>query len=280
MGPWLCSHGRGSETPDRRNPERGFNGAVALQPRKEGPGAGAGFPFSRFNGAVALQPRKDTGAVVALIPHLASMGPWLCSHGRPGRRFQACGLPMLASMGPWLCSHGRTDQRAPSTASGTGLQWGRGFAATEGGAQAHHLRPALDASMGPWLCSHGRPPPFCATPASQGRLQWGRGFAATEGHRQFLGWSPTLSGFNGAVALQPRKGLAGRGPRGVLQASMGPWLCSHGRASAASRNRRSQSPLQWGRGFAATEGQNRDHRPPDRLCFNGAVALQPRKDTL
>ena len=90
--------------------------------------------------------------------------------------------------------------------------------------------PLWYASMGPWLCSHGREKPLIP--------------------RRF-----PHSSFNGAVALQPRKGRGrGRMVGAHRPASMGPWLCSHGRA-------------RWVR-----------HGKPRRPSFNGAVALQPRKD--
>ena len=85
------------------------------------------------------------------------------------------------------------------------LQWGRGFAATEGTAKARALASDRMASMGPWLRSHGR-------------------------HSIASRSSRSCSCFNGAVASQPRKDY----------------------------NRRDMGAkwgmLQWGRGFAATEG--------------------------
>ena len=129
-------------------------------------------------------------------------------------------------MGPWLCSHGREGGDWLVTAAFR-LQWGRGFAATEG----QRVR---------------------RLPLHESLLQWGRGFAATEGRRyaRLPRWQRR---FNGAVALQPRKdGPHASRPAGA-DASMGPWLCSHGRAPGGSdATRRIQS-------------------------FNGAVALQPRK---
>ncbi len=60
------------------------------------------------------------------------------------------------------------------------LQWGRGFAATEG------RQPLL-------------------TLGDSERLQWGRGFAATEGGHPERSAGRAVAGFNGAVASQPRK---------------------------------------------------------------------------
>ena len=65
------------------------------------------------------------------------------------------------------------------------LQWGRGFAATEGESRYASVDAGRTASMGPWLRSHGR-----------GRV--GGGEVAVR-HR-----------FNGAVASQPRKVTTGR----------------------------------------------------------------------
>jgi len=59
-------------------------------------------------------------------------------------------------MGPWLRSHGRDGTGEPLRLLRWQLQWGRGFAATEG----DHIGP----DTMPYLS-----------------LQWGRGFAATEG---------------------------------------------------------------------------------------------------
>ena len=107
--------------------------------------------------------------------------------------------------------------------------------------------------MGPWLCSHGRSP-----------CHRGRGQA-----------EPC---FNGAVALQPRKAhTVVPVHRHWRVASMGPWLCSHGRELVVRDTQPDLYELQWGRGFAATEGPSRwSGRSRDR-GFNGAVALQPRK---
>jgi len=126
--------------------------------------------------------------------------------------------PGRASMGPWLCSHGRVDR-------------------------PEHKGDQGDASMGPWLCSHGRDA------------------GADEARRVYVR-------FNGAVALQPRKAPRLSGSHSGLCASMGPWLCSHGRHRTRGRNRTAVSLLQWGRGFAATEGVIR------RLLASQAAMLQ------
>jgi len=60
---------------------------------------------------------------------IASMGPWLCSHGNIDLQLLT-GMRPGASMGPWLCSHGNPCN---------GLDF----------------RHKPIASMGPWLCSHG-----------------------------------------------------------------------------------------------------------------------------
>ena len=156
-----------------------FNGAVALQPRKGQTGKKLAATLAGFNGAVALQPRKDNAlrdwmeAITKLqwgrgfaategLEHrhqvdaglAASMGPWLCSHGRGAADARSAGL-RGASMGPWLCSHGRPRSGFVQSVI-TQLQWGRGFAATEGRS-------------------------VVASASYQLKLQWGRGFAATEG---------------------------------------------------------------------------------------------------
>ena len=272
MGPWLCSHGRSCTVHatggiGRLQWGRGFaatEGPWPKQPNSTKKG---------FNGAVALQPRKGGRRLAGDGSVPASMGPWLCSHGRPithchegthfvlqwGRGFAATegGLDVVvrvdrhqASMGPWLCSHGRMlgywlfDPEEE-------LQWGRGFAATEG----HASRPTREnpMSFNGAVALQPRKEWYQSTPPPKSCwLQWGRGFAATEGWLR-CGRLTRACGFNGAVALQPRKGLQGAVPPRPCRASMGPWLCSHG------RRRKSPTPM---------------HRTG---CFNGAVALQPRK---
>ena len=157
------------------------------------------------------------------------------------------------------------------------LQWGRGSSAAEG------ILKRLDDVL-------------------EDRLQWGRGSSAAEG------WPPTspsrcrASSFNGAAALQPRKGRVGglqdqRVARFNGAAALQPrkeWLiqCDGYRVFA----------LQWGRGSSAAEGravvQVQQHRVgvasmgprlfsrgrdiqgafEGAFCgFNGAAALQPRQ---
>jgi len=297
MGPWLRSHGRIQRQGGAVVETDRFNGAVASQPRKaEGshchpaPRAASMGPWlrshgrgqdlrhriiycRRFNGAVASQPRKVVAGCAHAVDVRASMGPWLRSHGRLPRRSR-CLYFILASMGPWLRSHGR--RAGGGVRSGDPwLQWGRGFAATEGGQRSPAGSP-------PWT------------------LQWGRGFAATEGtmtatKRLSLGccfngavasqprkarWRLSVlssrSGFNGAVASQPRKERHRNPSRCNTAASMGPWLRSHGRRTGA-RAKKFDPGLQWGRGFAATEGKLPPPPPPPTAGFNGAVASQPRK---
>ena len=108
----------------------------------------------------------------------ASMGPWLRSHGRPTacfRRPPSCG----ASMGPWLRSHGRGVNDAEAWLCRL-LQWGRGFAATEGRVPPHVPRQPQTG--------------FNGAVASQPRKD-----------RQARCRSCGTDRFNGAVASQPRK---------------------------------------------------------------------------
>ena len=82
-------------------------------------------------------------------------------------------------MGPWLRSHGRTTLAAPMSHEPV-LQWGRGFAATEGGVRRSVRRDpkgfngAVASQPRKGRLRHG------GNPVAQ-LLQWGRGFAATEG---------------------------------------------------------------------------------------------------
>ena len=132
------------------------------------------------------------------------------------------------------------------------LQWGRGFAATEG------KRP-LECRSQPSKLQWGRG--FAATegmqspsPTSEATvLQWGRGFAATEGLLEVID-------SRSIIRLQWGRGFAATEGFSIvyfaiflISASMGPWLRSHGRAVIESRAAKT-------------------HRR-----FNGAVASQPRK---
>ena len=177
---------------------------------------------------------------------------------------------------PWLRSHGKGFTGTNHTGVYYVLQCGRGFAATE--------RP-------PSWCRQRRPSRFNEAVASQPRKAWvgwmttwwpwslqrGRGFSATEGEdpngnirpdkalQRGRGFSatddPTKSvisweqptGFNVAVASQPRKDAQHLEHPGGDVASTRPWLPSHGRADPAP-DTLGFILLQRGRGFAATEG--------------------------
>ena len=59
----------------------------------------------------------------------------------------------------------------------------------------------------------------------------------------------------------------------ALSASMGPWLCSHGKVFPLSSTR-SRTRLQWGRGCVATESSwIVVPSTLDTASFNGAVAV-------
>ena len=250
---------------------------------------------------MALQPRKERGRATVLADRAASMGPWLCSHGR-----SQGGCHREAAR---QCFNGAValQPRKENHLNGflyiaPGLQWGRGFAATEGNGRVAMGRGQWLASMGPWLCSHGRRPRrlrvvavqlasmgpwLCShgrfdrgiSPASHDGLQWGRGFAATEGARRPqeacrcypLQWGRGFAATEGRVG---RRGLPRRG-------------CFNGAVALQPRKGESdettlqwRSRLQWGRGFAATEGGRSQRNGPKEESFNGAVALQPRKEGL
>ena len=133
MGPWLCSHGNEQlgELPERL---RQFvlqwgRGCVATEifPR---PRNGRGKrPLQWGRGCVATE--MNPQCVDSGVFPVASMGPWLCSHGN--RTYD-------------VFKHYRLV-----------LQWGRGCVATEIGVRRVVVRRGKVASMGPWLCSHGNP---------------------------------------------------------------------------------------------------------------------------
>jgi len=134
----------------------------------------------------------------------------------------------------------------------------------------------LIASMGPRLFSRGK---SGLAGASMGHrpLQWGRGCSAAErlnGRRLVHAWQ----GFNGAAAVQPRKDYCQHEDCTWKLASMGPRLFSRGKLPPPPSVSYT-IPLQWGRGCSAAErpAQADRHRGGLR-SFNGAAAVQPRKD--
>ncbi len=162
------------------------------------------------------------------------MGPWLCSHGRPWKGAESTQWLELLQWGRgFAATEGKG--AGPNGQTGWVLQWGRGFAATEGqepGAVGDDRRVA---SMWPWLCSHGR---GACPPADETRDPRFNGAVALQprkaGRRSCRRQRDGC--FNGAVALQPRKAGEQRlCPRDLRHASMGPWLCSHGRGRFRSR---------------------------------------------
>ena len=277
--------GRGSSAAEGRstwtagNRTTRFKGAAALQPRKAGRGRTSPVPIaglqwgrgssaaeghsvlvlpltaSCFNGAAALQPRKAQGVELGLRHRCASMGPRLFSRGRcstlPTGRYQK------RSRLQW----GRGSSAAEGFDLGSylppmqSLQWGRGSSAAEGCRRDRgRSRTARQASMGPRLFSRGRVRVCNQVPLERQLLQWGRGSSAAEG----CDWHAA-----GCTAEC---------------ASMGPRLFSRGRGrkhtSAGEDKRASMGPRLFSRG-----------RMPLRCCetrteggFNGAAALQPRKD--
>jgi hypothetical protein len=106
MRPWLRSHGRAAVPDERAGRLRASMGSRPLS-------RGKSHRFSRCraspsfgNEAAASLPRKMCRGTVNHLVVLASMRPWLHSHGRRSE-----GLPLtadrdVASMEPWLCSHG------------------------------------------------------------------------------------------------------------------------------------------------------------------------------
>ncbi len=184
---------------------------------------------------------------------LASMGPRLFSRGRSRP-------PRARTSSPWFNGAAALQPRkaagSPRSAVGTSCF---------NGAAALQPRKAAVASVGcgsvatlQWgrgsSAAEGRAAPTSSCPHRS--LQWGRGSSAAEGTFSAVPRIVRGTSFNGAAALQPRKGGAGPAVDPVRPASMGPRLFSRGRRAAASA------------------GEAR------RRCFNGAAALQPRKDPL
>ncbi len=211
------------------NRRRRFNGAVAVQ-RRKGLSGRAPVPRSpRFNGAVAVQRRKglSRGARRELLTS-ASMGPSLFSDGRQFWEAHLSAVP-LASMGPSLFSDGRND----------GGRKEAGYKGSFNGAVAVQRRKENRGGVSPVIPSSGfngavavqrrKGCTQSGSAGSAGPLQWGRRCSATEGFLScvvnydsvVLQWGrrcsategpdreltrSKLQGFNGAVAVQRRKG--------------------------------------------------------------------------
>ena len=253
MGPRLFSRGRLSWDGDRQ-----VSDVASMGPRLFSRGRRASFaavilyPLG-FNGAAALQPRKGAAPGRLETAPQASMGPRLFSRGR-------------------LAGAGRRQCRSLGFNGAAALQ-------PRKGTRSWCCRSRPRASMGPRLFSRGRLKAWnwaCDIVV----LQWGRGSSAAEGAPP----SPRVGikndhGFNGAAALQPRKGS-------ISDRTCRP--CSRFNGAAALQPRKgaggigdvAELPvrLQWGRGSSAAEGSGSAIKSRlNASCFNGAAALQPRK---
>jgi len=250
MGPRLFSRGKrwNWSTPPTGPPR--FNGAAAVQPRKEtisqlartdyrrlqwGRGCSAAERRSRpraagrhcgFNGAAAVQPRKGVPKPKVDATTVASMGPRLFSRGKV-----VCGGD-LHRAGPRFNGAAAVQPRKD---------------------RSRHAQGASQrASMGPRLFSRGKVRRTSAH--SRGYvLQWGRGCSAAESAYRTPTTSPPARCFNGAAAVQPRKAvLAPAIPRSPVSLQWG-----RGCSAAERRTPGSVWPwhctLQWGRGCSAAE---------------------------
>ena len=230
----------------------------------------------RFNGAAALQPRK--ASFVCGSDFVSTRLQWgRGSSAAEGRSTWTAGNRTTSFNGAAALQPRKAGRGWTSPVPIAGLQWGRGSSAAEGhsvlvlpltascfnGAAALQPRKAQGvelglrhrcASMGPRLFSRGRVRVCNQVPLERQLLQWGRGSSAAEG----CDWHAA-----GCTAEC---------------ASMGPRLFSRGRGrkhtSAGEDKRASMGPRLFSRG-----------RMPLRCCetrteggFNGAAALQPRKD--
>jgi len=153
--------GRGCSAAERltrsvtRQTLMGFNGAAAVQPRKE-PESG----LSPTCGAAAsMGPRlfsrgKNIEATHRRGKRKASMGPRLFSRGKAGysTRWMDSGLLQWGRG----CSAAESDPSARSPAAPSKLQWGRGCSAAESTAAVARRVGMSTASMGPRLFSRGK----------------------------------------------------------------------------------------------------------------------------
>ena len=137
------------------------------------------------------------------------------------------------------------------------LQWGHGDGAVEEDEAACTISLAVhEASMGPRRWSRGR------EVASR-----------DDG-------SASLTGFNGATAMEPWKSSEPRlRPSVATVASMGPRRWSRGRADASCQILQlPPNRLQWGHGDGAVEEHDAIlWSAGGGRCFNGATAMEPWK---
>ena len=157
-----------------------------------------------------------------------------------------------ASMGPRPCGRGNIPQTVQYL-SESELQWGRGLAAAEMASTTYWETQPRHASMGPRPCGRGNAEERRRR-RKRKRLQWGRGLAAVEmpsGNGLRL---PRRKGFNGAVALRPRKCVM------LLLGNLALFKLQWGRGLAAAEMGTNSADhawplwwLQWGRGLAAAE---------------------------
>ena len=176
---------------------------------------------------MAFQPWKVFGEAVSCIAYHASMWPWLFSHGKlpslsPGRR-PPSRFNVAMAFQPWkefyLDGH-----LYPQNL----LQCGHGFSAME--SRRLRIREWPDR---PLQCGHGfsamERPVTEATFAIDCSLQCGHGFSAMESLlMKETSFAPmTLQCGHGFSAMERRD--YGRSPSRALDASMWPWLFSHGK---------------------------------------------------
>jgi len=156
-------------------------------------------------------------------------------------------------MGPRLFSRGKTPGTATDSPTSRPLQWGRGCSAAESRNHSPmaHTYSVLQWGRGCSAAERGGPPGSIQPPST---LQWGRGCSAAERVRRSMQSRRRTGRFNGAAAVQPRKGALAVGicPE-YLEASMGPRLFSRGKLVKIRSLTMSETELQWGRGCSAAE---------------------------
>ncbi len=114
------------------------------------------------------------------------------------------------------------------------LQWGRGFAATEGKSRWRGTRSGIRFN-GAVASQPRKGRSVTATVRAAATLQSGRGFAATEGLKgaEVYAWPVLLQLGRGFTATEGD--LLGQERQVVTDASTGPWLRSHGKPIGAYR---------------------------------------------
>ena len=282
----------------------GFNGAAALQQRRVVLRAiQSSSARSGFNGAAALQQRRAS-ACAGTRRGSTRLQRGRCSSAAEGFFWdRGAGFPLYELQRGRCSSAAEGTEAAAHWSRSERLQRGRCSSAAEGAGGKADRRRQPEASTGPLLFSSGGDAPRLDETACLRKLQRGRCSSAAEGRARRPRRTRTTQRFNGAAALQQRRGDERRAwVRPIPRASTGPLLFSSGgRRGRIDQSRRhgdaSTGPLLFSSGglgdavvdlgdvrastgpllFSSGGARPSTSRRARLRRFNGAAALQQRR---